>query len=111
MEIKIDYGLLGSRICQRRKELKITQKKLGERVNLSSNHISGIETGEKRPSLETLLIICAELEISLDYLVNGTVYTNLDNEIIQKIKFCSLENKKRISKIVDVFYEENKLVK
>ncbi len=107
----IDYSLLGSRICQRRKELKITQKKLAERINLSSNHISGIETGDKRPSLETLLIICHELGVSLDYLVNGTVYSNIDAEIIEKIHFCSVENKKRISKIVDIFYEENKLVK
>lgn len=107
----VDYSLLGSRICQRRKELKITQKKLSERINLSRNHISGIETGDKRPSLETLLIICNELGISLDYLVSGTIYTSIDNEIINKIKFCSIENKQRISKIVDVFYEENKLVK
>ena len=107
----IDYSLIGSRICQRRKELKITQKKLSDRVNVSSNHISGIETGEKRPSLETLLIICQELGISLDYLVCGTIYTNIDAEIIEKTKFCSIENKQRLSKIIDVFYEENKLVK
>lgn len=107
----VDYRLLGSRICQRRKELKITQKKLSESINLSRNHISGIETGDKRPSLETLLIICQELGISLDYLVTGTIYTNVDNEIIDKIKLCSIEDKKTISKIVDIFYEKNKLAK
>lgn len=107
----IDYSLLGSRICQRRKELKITQKRLSEKINVSRNHISGIETGDKRPSLETLLIICQELGVSLDYLVNGTIYTSIDSEIIEKIKFCSIENKQRITKIIDVFYEENKLVK
>ena len=102
----VNYALLGSRICQRRKELKITQKKLGEKINVSSNHISGIETGEKKPSLETLLCICAELDVSLDYLVTGTVYTSVENEIIQKIRFCSMDNKKRISKIIDVFMKK-----
>lgn len=111
MNININYGLIGSRICQRRKELHITQKKLAEQIDISNNHISGIETGEKKPSLETLLIICDALDISVDYLLNGTIYSGVDKEITGKIKLCSIEDRKRISAIIDVFLEQNKLAK
>lgn len=109
--MNIDYNLMGSRLCQRRKELHLTQKELAERVNISNNHMSGIENGEKRPSLETLLIICHELGISLDYLFHGVMYTDINSEIIDKIKLCSIEDKETISGIIDVFLKKNRLVK
>ena len=77
----------------------------------SSSHISAIETGSKPPSLETLLEFCKVLNINIDYLLNGTIHNELDKQLIEKIKLCSLENQKRISKIVDVFLEEEKLEK
>jgi len=107
----IDYNLIGSRICQRRKELHITQKKLSEMVHVSNTHISSIENGEKTPSLDTLIIICKQLGITMDYLLCGTVYTSLDDEIAEKLKICSIENKQRIAKIIDVFLEEEKIEK
>lgn len=107
----INFNLIGSRICQRRKELHITQKKLSELINMSNTHICSIETGEKTPSFETLLIICNQLGITVDYLLNGTIHSNPDQELIEKIKICSSENKKIISKIVDVFIEEERLDK
>ena len=107
----VDYTAIGDRIRQRRSELKITQEKLGYMVGVSNSHISSIERAEKTPSLDTLLLICGALGISTDYLVNGTIYTDVDDEIVSKIRICSVENKKRISRIVDVFVEEEKLAK
>lgn len=109
--MNIDYRLIGSRICQRRKELHITQKKLAEMVNVSNTHLSSIENGEKTPSLDTLLIICNQLEITMDYLLHGIIHTSVEDEIIEKIKICSIENKKRIAKIIDIFVEEEKFAK
>lgn len=34
--MNIDYNLMGSRLCQRRKELHLTQKELAEKVNISN---------------------------------------------------------------------------
>lgn len=109
--MKVNYHLIGTRLCQRRKELNLTQKKLEDRMHISSSHISAIETGSKPPSLETLLEFCKVLNINIDYLLNGTIHNELDKQLIEKIKLCSLENQKRISKIVDVFLEEEKLEK
>lgn len=109
--MEVNYRLIGTRLCQRRKELHLTQKKLGDKMHISSSHISAIETGAKQPSLETLLEFCKTLNINIDNLLNGTLYNELDEQLIEKIKLCSLENRNRITKIVDVFLEEEKLEK
>lgn len=109
--MEVNYRLIGTRLCQRRKELHLTQKKLGDKMHISSSHISAIETGIKQPSLETLLEFCKTLNINIDYLLNETLYNELDEQLVEKIKLCSFENRNRISKIVDVFLEEEKLEK
>lgn len=109
--MEVNYRLIGTRLCQRRKELHLTQKKLGDKMHISSSHISAIEAGTKQPSLETLLEFCKTLNINIDYLLNGTLYNELDEQLVEKIKLCSFENRNRISKIVDVFLEEEKLEK
>lgn len=109
--MEVNYRLIGTRLCQRRKELHLTQKKLGDKMHISSSHVSAIETGTKQPSLETLLEFCKTLNINIDYLLNGTLYNELDEQLVEKIKLCSFENRNRISKIVDVFLEEEKLEK
>lgn len=109
--MEVNYRLIGTRLCQRRKELHLTQKKLGDKMHISSSHIFAIETGIKQPSLETLLEFCKTLNINIDYLLNGTLYNELDEQLVEKIKLCSFENRNRISKIVDVFLEEEKLEK
>lgn len=43
--MEVNYRLIGTRLCQRRKELHLTQKKLGDKMHISSSHISAIETG------------------------------------------------------------------
>lgn len=105
--MEVNYRLLGLRLCHRRKELHLTQKKLGEKIHISSSHISSIENATKQPSLETLLELCSVLNISIDYLLNGTIYSDLDDRITEKIKLCSFENREKISKIIDIFIEED----
>ena len=41
------YTEMGRRIKLRRKELKIKQSEMAEALNVSNNHISSIETGNK----------------------------------------------------------------
>lgn len=109
--MNVNYRLIGTRLCQRRKELHLTQKKLENKMHISSSHISAIETGTKQPSLETLLEFCKVLNINIDYLLSGTMHNELSEQLIEKIKLCSLDNQKKISKIIDVFLEEEKLEK
>ena len=60
----IDYKHIGARIRAVRTEKKITQEQLAEAVGVGTSHISHIETGSGKASLETLIqIINAKYEI------------------------------------------------
>lgn len=94
---------IGNRIFMRRKELEISQKDFASKLNISNNHLSNIERGKSAPSFLLFLDICSELKTSTDYVASGTVYAELDDEIVQKLKRCSDEDKIKISAIIDVF--------
>lgn len=54
MEIFIDYVLLGRRIKERRKKLKITQEQLATQMNISTAYMSQLETGKAPINLNRL---------------------------------------------------------
>ena len=83
----------------------ISQKDFANRLNISNNHLSNIERGKSAPSLLLFLDICSELKTTTDYIASGTIYADIDDEIIQKIKKCSIEHKSIISKIIDAFIQ------
>ena len=49
---------MGNRIKTRRKELHIKQADLAESLDISTNHISSIENGREKPSLDAFIKIC-----------------------------------------------------
>ena len=69
--MRIDYQKLGERIQQRRRALGMRQSELAERVDISNNHLSGIETGRQKPSLDTLFAISSCLKTTPDYFLYG----------------------------------------
>ena len=70
-EDAFDYGAMGARIRACRRELKLTQEKLAERVGISNSFVGHIERGEKKASLETISQIGKALDVSLDYIIDG----------------------------------------
>ena len=69
--MKVDYVLLGERIKFWRQQKNLTQEQLAEKVGVTPGFISLIEIGKRRVSLESLLSICTELEITLNELLVG----------------------------------------
>jgi len=61
---------IGIKINILRNRLKISQERLGELANLSSNSVSAIERGESNPTIETLDRIAKALNIELKELVD-----------------------------------------
>ena len=49
---------MGKRIRLRRKELGYSQNKLAELLDISNNHLSAIENGREKPSLEKFVTLC-----------------------------------------------------
>jgi transcriptional regulator with XRE-family HTH domain len=68
--MEIDYGSIGLKVRKSRKHRGMTQEKLAESAGLSNVYISRIETGERSPSLSSLLKIAYSLDISLESLVD-----------------------------------------
>ena len=64
---------MGELIRQRRKQLNLTAAQLARLVRCSKSFISKIENGKRRPSLPTLLKLCAALACSsIDLLAEET---------------------------------------
>lgn len=56
---------VGVRIKKLRKALNLTQEVLAEKLGVTSNHLSYIETGARRPSLPLARKIAGELKTDL----------------------------------------------
>ena len=65
----IDYISIGARIRFYRTQKDMTQDELAEKSNVTKQHISRIELGEKYPNLELFINIANALEISADELL------------------------------------------
>ena len=63
----IDYIRLGERLRDKRRELGITQEELCAMANLSTTHLSNIENGNTKVSMETAFRIAGALNTSVDY--------------------------------------------
>jgi transcriptional regulator with XRE-family HTH domain len=59
---------VGKRIKRARKDLKLTQEELAEKVNMHYTTISRIETGDSNPPVQTINKIAKALKISLSEL-------------------------------------------
>ena len=65
----MDYEMLGVRIREARKSRGYTQSELAELTEYSVQHISHVETGNTKLSVELLICIANALDVSLDELL------------------------------------------
>ena len=62
---------VGTFIAQCRKEKKLTQKQLGEKLNVTDRAVSKWETGRSFPDVSLMEPLCQELDISVSELLAG----------------------------------------
>lgn len=63
-------SVLGKRIAEHRKNLRLSQEQLAESAGLSRDHIAKIELGLKAPSLSTAISIAKALDTRLSDLLD-----------------------------------------
>ena len=80
----LNYIEIGNRIKVKRKEMKLTQEKLSEIIDVSPSYVSEIERGCSICSLSTITKIAQTLDMSLDYLIFGMRLNN-SNMIFSEI--------------------------
>ena len=92
----MDYSRIGERIKKYREKLKMTQQMLGEETDYSVQHISHIETGKTKLSVQCLLDIANALHVSVDELVCGYTSSSsviLDRELKDLLDDCTPQEK------------------
>lgn len=93
VDIKIDYVRLGRRIQASRKRLCMTQEELASRCGCTRNHLSDVENGSSRPSLELLVRVAHHLNTGLDELLVDTPGADtaciLNSQLAPKLMRCN----------------------
>ena len=76
---------LGKKIRRLRINNCLSQARLAEVIDVSTNYIGQIERGDRTPSLETTIALCNALHASVDYVVSDDISTR-DDEIMTDIR-------------------------
>lgn len=109
MNLNEQYVAMGKRIKLRRKELRIKQSELAERLDISNNHISSIENGREKPSLDILLKMCNELSVTPDYLLLGNIHANdIPQNILDGLRLCSTDDIELAREFIELLIKRNK---
>lgn len=96
---------IGKRIAARRKAMGITQYELAEKLEISNNHLSSVETGAAKPSLDLFIQICEALEITPNHLILGCMFPkSVPENIIDIIRILDDKNAEMIRELAFSLY-------
>lgn len=95
---------VGKRIEATRKQRGYTRERLSELADISVQFLADIERGRKSMTVATLRRIAAALDVTTDFIVNGTEYS--ENERINTmLAALSPYHKEQAEKLVALFAE------
>ena len=95
--------VLGKNLKIARKDKKLTQEFVAEKVNISADLLRNIENGRNIGSIPTLLNLCNFLEITPDDLFSPLLTTEketLDTTLIRHLSSISKEDKETLKQII-----------
>ena len=96
---------MGIRIAQQRKELKLTQEQLAEKMGVSLQTISCIELGKKAVRPENLANLCSYLNISSDYILYGKRDSQQMTDVITKLSNLKPEEYQAVQTLIELLYK------
>lgn len=103
---EIDYAELGKRIKRIRGEKKISQEKLAEMIDVSIPHMSNIENGKTKFSIQVLIKLAGALDTTPDRLLldqlkdSNQAHDRIEEEICHELSDCTLEHKVLIEEMI-----------
>lgn len=99
----INFKAVGQRIRTFRKDNGYTQEKLAELLDISTEHLSRIETGSYRPGIGLIEKLCTIFGIGEEELLFGTKNCDgTDRTLLNRIECLSDEKKKALLMIIDL---------
>ena len=66
----LDAKIVGQVICEFRTEKGLSQEVLSGLAGIGRTHLSAIENGERKPTLETFYRICQALNLKMAVVIN-----------------------------------------
>ncbi|HBG5629815.1 TPA: helix-turn-helix transcriptional regulator [Clostridioides difficile] len=109
--MELDFKFIGQRIKIARIKKKLIQEVLSEKINVSPQHVSNIETGNSSVSLPTLVAIANTLGVSVDELLCDTILSSkavFENELEEVLRDC---NEYEIRFITDIVKASKKSIR
>lgn len=67
--------MLGQRISILRRRAGLSQSELARRLQISASAMGMYEQGRREPSMDTLVAIAEQLQVSTDFLLTGKIRT------------------------------------
>lgn len=104
----IDYNKIGAQVKKYRKMREMSQEQLAEAAEISSKHVSGIENGRTKMSVDCLIRIADVLEITPDHLIIDYVKNQqaiLDEEWAELVHECTVAEQKKFLKYFRAFVD------
>lgn len=100
--MELDYKAIGKRIKIARIKKNLTQEAIADKIGITPQHVSNIETGNASVSLTTLVAIANTLTVSVNDLLCDTVLISkavFEKEAKESFEDC---NEYEIRVLVDV---------
>jgi transcriptional regulator with XRE-family HTH domain len=100
----------GERITYQRKQKKWSQDELAKKIGTSAPIIGRYERDEIKPSIEVAAKIADELDVTIDFLINGTAVMLDKNNLkrLQDIQKLNEDDKNHIIKTLDALLRDAK---
>ncbi|MHB8065120.1 MAG: helix-turn-helix domain-containing protein [Ruminiclostridium sp.] len=105
----MNYKALGKKIRDERLKSGMTQANLAEKVEVTTAYIGQIERGERKFSIETLVNIANEFNVSMDYLLSNSMEENpnaLISEMNLLLKNRSSEDVRTAIEITKTLFQQ-----
>ena len=96
----MNYEEIGKRIRKYRKLKNLSQEELAEKIDISTTHMSHIETGSTKLSLQVLVDLSKVLEVNTDDLIFENKPKTMINQINKLLSECNENQIQFISNVV-----------
>lgn len=99
----MDYYAIGQRIRKYRKAKGLSQEQLAEMVDISTTHMSHIETGNTKLSLQVFVDLAEALQVNVDSLLTDVNMTNKQQtyqEIMDILDQCTPAQAQALKEII-----------
>lgn len=108
--MSVDFKLIGKRIQSARKQARLTQEALAEKLGVSVGYVSQIERGITKVNLETLFAVCTILSRDPGELLTGAFGGSgeyLEAEFADKFRKLDARQRKVVLTLIEALLAEN----